>query len=198
MIEFRQADVRDATFLVPLIAEASGGVWPAMWRALANDGETVEESGARYLADLANKLSVENTIVAELEGVRVGMMSCYQEESRLSSAQDSGGQVALPTDLTLALKPYRELSDPHSLFVAELCCLEEARGKGLGTRLLNQAKREALSLGLPRVTLRVFSENTGAIRLYERSGFHMVDQRVVIAHSDIAVSGSVLLMSCAL
>jgi ribosomal protein S18 acetylase RimI-like enzyme len=198
MIEFRQADVRDATFLVPLIAEASGGVWPAMWKALAYEGETVEQSGARYLADLSNKLSIVNTVVAELDGVRVGMMSRYQEERRVSGARDSGSQVALPADLTSALKPYRELSDADSFFVAELCCLEEARGKGLGSRLLDQAKREAVSLGLPRVTLRVFSKNTGAIRLYERSGFHTVEQRVVIAHPDIAVGGSVLLMSCAL
>ena len=148
MIEFRQADVRDAPFLVPLIAEASGGVWPAVWRARANEGESVEQSGARYLADLSNKLSIESTLVAELEGVRVGMMCRYQEEKRSVAASDLGGHVALPIDLTSALKPYRDLTDPDSLFVAELCCLEQIRGKGLGTRFLDQAKREAMSLGL--------------------------------------------------
>ena len=106
MIEFRQADVRDAAFLVPLIGEASGGVWPAMWKALAYVGESVEEAGARYLADFANKLSIENTLVAELEGVRVGMMSRYQEEKRSVAVCGSGEHVVLPTDLTSALKPY--------------------------------------------------------------------------------------------
>jgi ribosomal protein S18 acetylase RimI-like enzyme len=196
MIEFRQADARDALFMLPLIGEASGGVWPAVWNALANEGETVEESGARYVTDLSNKLSIENTIVAELEGARVGVMTRYQGEARVSDASGSDGHGVLPSELTSVLQPYRELSDPDSLFVAELCCLQQARGKGLGTKLLEQAKREAVSLRLPRVTLRVFSENAGAIRLYERSGFHKIGERAVIAHPDIVVGGSVLLMSC--
>ena len=193
MIEFRKAHVRDASFLVPLIEEASGGTWPAVWRASANEDESVEESGARYLVDVRNKLSVENTIVAEHEGTRIGMMCCYQENGGAS-----GAPLSLPDDLISALTPYRQLSDPDSLFMAELCCLENSRGKGLGTRFVDRAKHDAIASGLPRVTLRVFSENTGAIRLYERCGFKVVDQRLVIAHPDIAMGGSVLLMSCAL
>jgi ribosomal protein S18 acetylase RimI-like enzyme len=191
MIAFREADVRDAPFLVPLIAEASGGTWPAVWRACANKGESIEASGARYLVDLRNKLSVENTIVAELEGARIGMMCRYQERS-----EPPDDQVALPGDLTTALAPYRQLTDPDSLFIAELCCLERSRGQGLGTRFVDRARQEAIASALPRVTLRVFSENTGAVRLYERCGFKVVDKRAVIAHPDIAMSGSVLLMSC--
>ncbi len=192
MIEIRQADVGDAAFLVPLIAEASGGVWPAVWRAHAKVGESVEQAGARYLTNRSNQLNIENAIVAELDGVRVGMMCRYREQSRSSDAQ-----TALPGELISALAPYRQLSDPHSLFVAELCCLEQARGKGFGTRFLDRARREAIALGLPRVTLRVFSENTGAVRLYERCGFQTVDRRAVVAHPDITPRGAVLLMSCA-
>lgn len=50
-IEFRQADVRDVTFLVPLIGEASGGVWPAVWHARVTregprEGQVVQVSSS--------------------------------------------------------------------------------------------------------------------------------------------------------
>lgn len=198
MSEFRRADAGDARFLVPLVSESSGGVWPAVWKALANDGESVEDSGARYLTDSSNDLSVKNTILIELDGVRVGAMIAYREANPTSAESSSSGRRALPLDLTAALQPYRELSDPNSLFIAELCCLPEARGRGLGAQLLHYAKQSAASQGLPCVSLRVFSENTGAVRLYERSGFHVLGQRPVVPHPDIPVGGSVLFMSCSL
>ena len=195
-IHVRQADQNDARFLVPLIAESSGGVWPAVWKALANEGESIEASGARYLADPANDLSVRNTILIESNGARLGAMTSYREKHIPSSGHSSSDRSSLPVDLSKALLPYRELSDPNSLFIAEICFLPEARGKGLGTRLLEYARNLAIEMGLPSVTLRVFSENVGAIRLYERSGFQKVDKRPVIPHSDIKIAGFVYLMSC--
>jgi RimJ/RimL family protein N-acetyltransferase len=47
----------------------------------------------------------------------------------------------------------------------------EVRGCGLGRRLLERTLDEAKFLGILRVELEVFSSNTNAIRLYERSGF---------------------------
>ena len=44
IIELR-ADRDDAGFLLALIAESSGGVWPAVWKALASENESVEASG---------------------------------------------------------------------------------------------------------------------------------------------------------
>ena len=161
-IRIRQADRSDAGFLVPLIAESSGGVWPAVWKALADEGESTEDSGARYLADPANDLSVRNTILVESNGTRLGAMTCYREGQRPSGGQDSPDPSPVPEDLTRALLPYRELSDPNSLFIAEICFLPEARGQGLGARLLEHARNLAVEMELPALTLRVFSANTGA------------------------------------
>ena len=194
---FRPADRADADFLVSLVAESSGGVWPAIWNALAREGESVEASGTRYLADTSNDLSIANTILAESDGVRTGAMISYREKNVAPNASESRDHSRLPRDLTDALKPYRDLSDPDSLFIAELCCLPEARGQGLGTRFLACARESAASRGLPRVSLRVFSDNVGAVRLYERCGFQIVDRRPVVPHPDITVAGSVLLMSTA-
>lgn len=198
MTTFRRANATDATFLVPLFAESSGGVWPAVWKTCVTDGESAEEAAAKYLLDASNKLSLENTIVAELNGHRVGAMATYREVAVEPGRVDAIDERQMPADLAKALQPYRELSDPDSLFIAELCCLPTARGQGLGTRFLHHAKRDAGSRGLSRLTLRVFSENVGAVRLYERFGFRALDRRDVVPYPGFLVGGSVLLMSYAL
>lgn len=45
------------------------------------------------------------------------------------------------------------------------------RGKGLGSILLSKAGQGFLSIGLTKMHLEVTTENTGAVRLYERLGF---------------------------
>ena len=47
MSEIRPARSQDVAFMVPLVAESSGGIWPAVWRALARDGESTEAAGER-------------------------------------------------------------------------------------------------------------------------------------------------------
>lgn len=192
MLNFRAATEKDASFLVPLVSDSSAGVWNAVWRAAATQGETIEESGARYIADCNHDLSIRNTVIAERDGRGIGAMISYQEKPDTSGESQS----SLPQVLVDALRPYRELTDPNSWFVAELCLLPEARGQGVGTRLLERAKADALRRDLPAVTLRVFKNNAGAVRLYERFGFTKMAELPVIPHPDMQVSGSVLLMSC--
>lgn len=89
MKHYRSAKKDDASFLVPLVAISSGGVWPAVWNALAYEGESIEDSGTRYLADPSNDLSVDNTTLAELDGKRIGALITYQEKDLSSSGSGS-------------------------------------------------------------------------------------------------------------
>jgi RimJ/RimL family protein N-acetyltransferase len=45
------------------------------------------------------------------------------------------------------------------------------RGRGIGTRLMDQALKKAFATGFVRVVLSVRADNTRAIRLYEKFGF---------------------------
>jgi RimJ/RimL family protein N-acetyltransferase len=56
--------------------------------------------------------------------------------------------------------------------------LAEASGKGVGTALLEEAKRWAASRGLHRIELNVMAHNHRAIALYERMGFVREGRRV--------------------
>ena len=190
---YAAADNLDAEFMVPLITESSGGVWSAVWKALSKENESVKESAIRYLTDPLNDLSVKNTVLLKKNGLTVGVMVIYQEAN---STSDEIKNSPLPIKLIEALAPYRELRDPESLFIAEICFLAQARGQGLGTKFLEYAKNLAQKRGFSRVSLRVFSNNVGARRLYERNGFNLVRELAVIEHPDININGSVQLMSC--
>jgi RimJ/RimL family protein N-acetyltransferase len=56
--------------------------------------------------------------------------------------------------------------------------LAEASGKGVGTGLLEEAKRWAAARGLRRIELNVMAHNHRAIALYERAGFVHEGRRV--------------------
>ena len=57
------------------------------------------------------------------------------------------------------------------LVVDQLAVAPSARGKGVGTRLLEAAEAKGRAMGVPRMALSVISDNVGAIRLYERMGY---------------------------
>ncbi len=58
------------------------------------------------------------------------------------------------------------------------------RGKGLGTVLLMKAAAGFWNVGIKRIHLEVTTENTAAIRLYQRLGFHRV--QVVYKAAEVA------------
>ena len=56
-------------------------------------------------------------------------------------------------------------------FVDEFYIAENARGRGLGSRVMDLLKSEAARLGIVALHLEVGRSNTRAIRLYEKWGF---------------------------
>lgn len=68
-------------------------------------------------------------------------------------------------------------SNSRSARVYSLAVSEQARGMGIGRRMMDKAVREARRRGCDRMRLEVRMDNMAAIRLYERLGF--VDTQVL-------------------
>jgi ribosomal protein S18 acetylase RimI-like enzyme len=69
---------------------------------------------------------------------------------------------------------------PDTWYVHALAAYPAHRGRGLGTALLAEADRRAGHAGKPGLSLIVTDTNTGARRLYERSGYREAAQRKIV------------------
>jgi ribosomal-protein-alanine N-acetyltransferase len=63
------------------------------------------------------------------------------------------------------------------IHINNVAVLPEYRGRGMGSAVLRHVLDEARRLGASRATLEVRASNHGAIRLYERMGFHVAGRR---------------------
>ena len=66
---------------------------------------------------------------------------------------------------------HSSLVDNITLYIDDLCVLEEMRGKGVGRALYEYALDFAKSIGCYNVTLNVWAKNESAMRFYEAMGF---------------------------
>ena len=189
----RAARASDTDFCIPLVDAASGGVWTQVWRELAVD-ESMQQCAARYLNDEQMPVCIPKAVIAANEQTRLGVMFAHDSDLTVPSDRMRQHYSAVSDDLAQALRPYAALEVPNSYFIAELGCAPESRGQGVGTMLINHAFDAARKRGLTSTSLRVFSANQGAVRLYERRGFEVVDSRPVVAHPAIRFTGEVLLM----
>ena len=73
---------------------------------------------------------------------------------------------------------YRMLRPKRLGIVEDIVVAETERGKGIGTRLLKEARSWSEARGLQGMQLHVWTANCGAVRLYEREGFRRVVDRM--------------------
>ena len=80
----------------------------------------------------------------------------------------------------------------YGIFIGE----DDAVGKGYGTGAAKLALSYAFEeLGLDHIFLRVFEDNIGAIKSYEKAGFHLIKGR----YEDIIIDGNarkMIFMDC--
>ncbi len=105
------------------------------------------------------------------------------------------GQEADDEPADPILKPYEELEIPGSFYICALALFPKFRNRGLGTEMLSIARKQARERGFDTLSLLVFEQNEGALRLYERNGFKAVGRAPVVPHDLIYHTGNVLLMA---
>jgi ribosomal protein S18 acetylase RimI-like enzyme len=188
LAQFRAATTEDCYELARLFRTASSGVADYMWSRLASKypGLTPLEIGARRFAREERNFSYKNCVVAEQDGAVIGMLFTFPIEEE----QEADGEPADPI-----LKPYEELEIPGSFYICALALLPGFRGRGVGKKMLSIAREQARERGFGTLSLLVFEQNEGALRLYESNGFEVAGRAPVVAHELIDHTGDVLLMA---
>lgn len=186
---FRWAQKEDCYRLAELAQMSSGGVIEYVWSLLDEAESSLLEIGERRFAREDTTLSYRQCVVAAVDDDVAGMLVSFAEANAVTD------YTALSPAAADVLAPYRELEAPDSYHICEMALLPQYQSQGLGTRLFEIAKGLARARGCAELSVRVFEQNIGAVRFYERLGCKEIDRRPVVPHELIRYTGDVLLMT---
>ncbi len=109
---------------------------------------------------------------------RSGFPSVIQQAGSVFFLTESPPQAFLVAEIDGVVVGYIRLGSPlplpenaHVISVLGLAVAPEARRRGVATALLSAAEERARARGARKLSLRTFSTNPQAIRLYTRFGF---------------------------
>jgi ribosomal protein S18 acetylase RimI-like enzyme len=184
----RRATRRDARAIAELSDHAGHGIPAYLWSRSAKEGQPPIEVGiGRILREEAN-FSYRNAVVAEVEGSVAALMLAYPLPEHSDVDLD---------ELPDLLRPLEELEQkvPESFYINILATYPKFRGLGLGTKLLEAAPALASGAGCSELSLEVFEQNEGAVRLYERHGYREFARLPAVPHPSYPYEGYVVLMT---
>lgn len=188
-MDTRLASKEDCIAIAELAQMAGHGIPGHFWTEWQETGETVIQAGARKAACETTNFSYRNAHLAWIDNEAAGMLMAY----RLPPAGESDGA---PEDFPEFVQPMVELEllVPESFYINMIATYPRFRGQGVGTRLMGLIDGLAQTAGCDRASLEVFSSNPGAIKLYQRLGYEIIDQRDMVA-SEYLPAGQVILMT---
>jgi len=164
-ITLRAASPDDARPMAELINFAGEGMPYHLWGRMADPGETAWEVGQRRARRDEGGFSWRNTTVAETGGRVVACLIGYP--------LPEDPEPIDPASMPAMFVPLQELENlaPGSWYVNVLATYPEFRGRGIGSILLEEAGHKAREATCTGLSIIVSDANTGARRLYERSGY---------------------------
>jgi len=188
-MEIRNATRADCPAIAELALLAGEGIPAYFWETSRKPGQTLLEVGAQNAASETENFSYRNAYLGLLNGKVAGMLLAY----RLPAVDPSGDLEEYPA----FIRPMIELEwcVPESFYINMLGVYPEFQNRSVGTGLMAQVDRLASEAGCSLSSLEVFDENTGALRLYERLGYAVKEQRVVIPHACHPHKGNIVLMT---
>ena len=159
-----------------------------VWSTLAPEYpglEPIEIGAVRYASEEGN-FSYTNCVVAEREGAVIGQLCTYPVEASVEDPDEPVDPSWSPT------RGWRYLAPSTS---ARWPCSTGSVEWAWDTEMLSIARDQASERDFDALSLLVFEQNTGAVKLYEREGFREVDRAPVVPHPLINHTGDVILMT---
>ena len=168
----RQADGEDLACLIDIAGE---GIPSWLWAQDANTGQTPLEVGTARARREQGGFSYKNAVVAERAGHVLGMVLSYP----ISQAYERA-----PADLPAPLVPFAalEAKSVGTWYGNALAVRAGSRGVGSGAALIAHAQKQASDAGFDTISIQVYAQNTGAVRLYLRLGVEVAASTPVLSH----------------
>jgi ribosomal protein S18 acetylase RimI-like enzyme len=193
-LRYERGAIEDVPWLAQLIDLASDGIIDHLYRDLI-PGITPTQAVAFGLKNEDSPYSYKSAIVVRDRTDILGMALSYHSSHHVISNEM---RMVFPAE---RLSPLERLYTPKiqdGWFLDALCVTQSARRKGVGQRLIELTKDEAIERGCDVMSLIVFADNGSAIRLYERTGFAVSRAIEVPSGRYIRHNDGCLLMTCAL
>ena len=185
----RQANAEDAAALARLIDIAGEGIPNWLWSRACEGNQTPLDVGTERARRPSGGFSFTNALVSERQGMVTGMVLSYPIDAMPEDDPD-----ALPAPIA----PFVEL-ERHSVgtwYINALAAFPGYRGQGLGSSLLAAAERLARENGTSAMSIQVYAQNSGAVRLYQRLGYELHERARVRSHPcQPYYTGDVLLLT---
>ncbi len=188
-IEIRKATKDDCLAIAELAMMAGEGIPAFFWEQSRQGDESIEAVGARNAASETENFSYRNAWLGLLDGDIAGLLLAY----RLPEAEDAEDLEALPE----FIRPLVELEHcvPGSFYINMLATYPQYRNRSVGTQLLGIVDKLAAAAGCTLSSIDVFSENTGALGLYERLGYKIIESRPLVPHPCYPYTDRVVLLT---
>ena len=185
----RKATIKDCRSIAELALIAGEGIPAYFWGQSKQEGQDIEDVGAGNAASENENFSYKNVHLAVVDNNIAGMLLAYR-------LPDSESTVDLE-DFPEFIRPLIELEQcvPGSFYINMLAAYPGYRNHGVGTQLMGMVDQLALDAGCRTISVEVFEQNTGALRLYQRLGYRVVDQRDVVPHACHPYEGKILLLT---
>lgn len=188
-MEIKQATKGDCRSIAELALLAGEGIPAYFWLQAKKPGQALEDVGAQKAASETENFSYRNVQLAIVENTIAGMLLAYRlPESEHAEKLD---------DFPEFIRPLIELehSAPGSFYINMLATYPKYRNRAVGTTLMAYANRLAAQAGCVRISVEVFEQNSGALRLYQRLGYSIVEKRRVIPHPCHPYTGEIVLLT---
>lgn len=182
---FRPAERSECRAIATLYRISSDGVADYIWTKLAAPEEDILDVGQRRYEQEDLVFSYKNCVVVTHDEKIIGMLVAFPMEIE---------PVTNELEEDPVLVPYSKLEEANSYYICGMALVPEYRNQGIGRKLLALAEDTAREMSYEKLSLIVFEQNEGAVRLYQRHGFEEVAREPVVPHPLIRHTGDALLM----
>lgn len=187
-LEVKKASKIAARKLAVLINIAGEGIPEYLWADMAVGNQSPIDVGEQRAARDEGSFSYCNARVCEDGAELLGMIISYQQPNPY--VLDDLGEYPEVVHPLLKL----EVMAPGSWYINAIATFAEHRGKGVASRLLQEAEEQARRAGCAEMSLIVASENHNAKALYEHLGYKGVASLPVMPWPDGLYGGEWVLM----